>query len=653
MGGRARLAIVVSVLTGILLIAGAGLAVLEPNRAVLLLLVAGVLAAMWAGLGVLVGRRQGGAGVGLLLSLVGLAWASTVVKEIGWQVLARRPETLSNLDWLVAAMNESTFWVLTAVGLLLLHFPDGRVPSSRWRWVPLVMIVCTALQQLQGAFPTEPFRSPLTTLAPPFGPPPAWLEDLGGLAFVTLLGLVLACSASLILRFRRSDRIRRAQIKWLVLVGVGVPLYPFLCLAEILIWGSPQWFSVTVAIISVVGIPVATTVAMLRHDLYDVDKAVAGTVTWALVTIVLVAIYGLSASAAGIVLSRDSAAAAAGATGICAVAFLPLRVKLQRGVDGRLYPLRRAAFSAIDALHRDTSTGKARPEELQSVLQTALREPALRVGYQIPGTEGFVDSAGATVDSRDGVMVVLGGGPIGVLLAGNDGASLELLRQVAARSTTLVEVVRLRLEVAQALREVESSRTRLVQIGFEERRRLERDLHDGAQQRLVSLGMALRLAQRHLDDNTVDVDGLLDQSVAELGIAVGELRQIAQGLRPGALDDGLRAALAALTRTVPVTVELDVCADALPDDVATTAYYVVSEAVANAVKHANASCIRLRVSRANHHVLVRIADDGRGGARLRASSGLADRVAALKGTLRVESPAGRGTVIEAALPCES
>jgi signal transduction histidine kinase len=165
--------------------------------------------------------------------------------------------------------------------------------------------------------------------------------------------------------------------------------------------------------------------------------------------------------------------------------------------------------------------------------------------------------------------------------------------------------------------------------------------------------MAIRLAQRHLGDGTVDIDGLLDQSVAELGIAVAELRQIAHGLRPASLDDGLQAALAALVRTIPVTVDMDICADRLPDDLATTAYYVISEAVANAVKHADASRIGLRVTRNNGHVVVQVSDDGRGGAMVSAGSGLADRVAALGGSLQVDSPAGCGTVVLAALPCAS
>jgi signal transduction histidine kinase len=428
-------------------------------------------------------------------------------------------------------------------------------------------------------------------------------------------------------------------------------MYPFVCLTEILIWGQTQWMSTAVIVTAIVGIPVAVAVAVLRHDLFDVDKALAGTVTWGLVTILLLAVYASSTLVAGVLLGQGSAVAAAGATAISALALTPVRHRLQRWVDGRLYPLRRAAFAAIDQLHVDASAGRATPEALESVLRNALRDPDLSVGYREPSADGNVDARGASVVG--GVPVVLGGVEIGTLVTGRGEASTDLLRDVASRAATIVEMVRLRLELVRTLREVESSRARLVQIGYDERRRLERDLHDGAQQRLVSLGMAIRLAQRHLDDGTVDVDALLDQSVAELGTAVAELRQIAHGIRPSSLDDGLPAALARLVRNVPITIDLEVDAGDLPDDVATTAYFVISESLANAVKHAEANRIGLRVARMNGRVVVRVSDDGRGGAALRPESGLADRVEALGGSLDVVSPAGRGTVVEAELPCVS
>ena len=281
-----------------------------------------------------------------------------------------------------------------------------------------------------------------------------------------------------------------------------------------------------------------------------------------------------------------------------------------------------------------------------------MRDPGLQVGFRAPGSESYRDADGRPVPAG-GVLVRQDDEPTGVLVPGSGPASPELLREVADRCSTLVEVVRLRSEVAQALRDAQSSRTRLVEIGYEERRRMERDLHDGAQQRLVSLGMQLRLAQRHLDDGTVDLDALLDGSVAELGTAVAELRQIAHGLRPSSLDDGLPAALSNLVRSLPMTVDMDIDDSPLPDSVATTAYYVASEAIANAVKHAEATRIELRVVRRDGQLLLRITDDGCGGARLGLRSGLADRVAALGGSLHVASPVGRGTEVEVALPCAS
>jgi signal transduction histidine kinase len=300
-------------------------------------------------------------------------------------------------------------------------------------------------------------------------------------------------------------------------------------------------------------------------------------------------------------------------------------------------------------------TQGAQPEELESVLRVALRDPQLRVGMLVPGTPGFVDASGVPVPDNGLVPVTLGGLQIGVL-SGSDVTGAGVLRVVASACASLVEVTRLRAELAGALREVEASRTRLVQVGDAERRRLERDLHDGAQQRLVSLGMALRLAQRRLPQGGVDVNELLDQGVAELATAIAELRQIAHGLRPTSLDDGLHAALSALTGKLPIPVHLDVVPDPLDDDVATTAYFVAAEAITNAAKYANASAINVRVTQCSTGVEVRVQDDGIGGAAARTGSGLAglaDRVAAIGGSLLMTSPAGAGTTIEAVLPCGS
>ena len=545
-----------------------------------------------------------------------------------------------SVSWLVAVMAEGAWWVLVSVALLLLFFPDGRLPGPRWRWVPGVMVGSTIVNQVWGAMDTTPFLPPLEDLARPFPEAPVWLRVVSEVAFVVMLVLVLACAASLAVRFRRVRGVQRKQITWLAVGGFGVALYPLFCLIELLVWGQTQWLSTAVGVTAIIGIPVATAIAILRHDLYDVDKALAGAVTWGLVSVLLLGIYASSTVVAGVLLGQGSAVAAAAATAICALALTPLRHRLQTRVDGRLYPLRRAAFAAIDQLHQDAAAGHSTPERLESVLRTALRDPGLRIGFRLPDSDGFVDADGATVPAQAGAPVVLGGTPIGVLVPGDGEASTELLRDVAARAATIAEMVRLRLELAQTLREVESSRARLVQIGYDERRRLERDLHDGAQQRLVSLGMAIRLAQRHLGDGTVDVNDLLDQSVAELGTAVAELRRIAHGIRPSRLDDGLSAGAGPAGAQCSAPDRPGRRRRTLPDDVATTAYFVVSEAVTNAVKHAEREPHRA----AGHPgrrpgAGARRATTGAAAPPCGPSPRIADRVAALGGTLDVHQPA--------------
>ena len=643
-------------LTGVPVLAGVALAALRPTgTTVALALVGGAAAALCSTLGLAVTTRAPRNVVGPLLTLVGLAMAFTAARLVGWQVLGAHPHTAQRLDWLVALLGESAVWLVVALGLLLLYFPDGRLPGPRWRAAPALLIAAGFVHHAYGAVDPAPFAPPLEHLDHPFGPPPRAVDAVATAGELLLLAMLVASAASLFVRFRRSDEHRRRQLKWLALAGLAVPGFIVVCLAEILVLGHPGPLSIAIAILGAFAVPSAIGVAMLRSDLYDVDRALAGTVAFVVTSGLLLAVFAAVAFAGGVVLGRGSAVIAAAATAVCAVVLVPLRRVAQRSVDRRLYPLRQAAVAAVAGLQRDIHAGVARPEQLVGRLRNALRDPALEVGYVVPGSGALVDASGATLDRAASVPVLMSGAPIGALRSRV--VSPELLREVAAASATLVEVVRLRLEVTAALREVEGSRARLVQVGYEERRRLERDLHDGAQQRLVSLGMALRLAQRHLDEDATDVNGLIDQTVAELGTAVAELRQIAHGLRPTSLDDGLHAALTAMTQHVPIPVALDVRhPDPLPDDVATTVYYVTSEAVANAVKHSGATHIGVHISRANGHLGVRVTDDGCGGAHLCAGSGLAglsDRLQALGGALALDSRAGHGTIVEATVPCAS
>jgi signal transduction histidine kinase len=205
---------------------------------------------------------------------------------------------------------------------------------------------------------------------------------------------------------------------------------------------------------------------------------------------------------------------------------------------------------------------------------------------------------------------------------------------------------------------VQESRVRIVAAADEERRRIERDIHDGAQQRLVALALQLRSAQRQLGNRSdPEIDRLLAEAVGELQVAVEELRELARGVHPAILtEDGLGAALESLAGRTPLPVELDVTDGRLPPQIEATAYFVACEALANVVKHAHASRAAVSARRRNGLLVVEIEDDGVGGARAANGSGLsglADRVEALGGRLVVESPSGAGTRVVGEIPCAS
>jgi len=354
-------------------------------------------------------------------------------------------------------------------------------------------------------------------------------------------------------------------------------------------------------------------------------------------------------------LSARSPAVAIAVTAGAAILLVPLGRRLQRYVDSRLYRARHAAFESIAELHRETLQARAGPEELQQRLRDALADQTLVVGYCRPASGDVVDARGAAMQVPEPLVdITIGPERIGVLSTRAPIAG-ELVRAIAARAAPLVELVRLRLELRQALSDAEDSRARLLRVGYEERVRLERDLHDGAQQRLVALGMALRLAQRRLGRG-VDVSAVFDEAVAELGTAVSELRLLAHGIRPSCLDDGLVPALSQLISTAHLPIVLHMTATDLDEDVETTAYYVAAEAITNAVKHAEAATITLDVDVVDGHLRVCITDDGNGRASARPGSGLAglvDRVGAHGGQLSINSQQGAGTIIEALLPCAS
>jgi signal transduction histidine kinase len=284
--------------------------------------------------------------------------------------------------------------------------------------------------------------------------------------------------------------------------------------------------------------------------------------------------------------------------------------------------------------------------ELQASLAKTLGDPGLVVAYDpvVPTAERAV--AVVDIDGREVAWLVYDA------MLDDDP---ELVDAVRAAASVAIENQELRDESERRLAELQASRERIVAAGDSERRRLERDLHDGAQQRLVSIALQLRLVQSRIRADPAMAEELVTAASTELTASLAELRELARGIHPAVLEHGLQAALESLATRSPVSATVTFePVDSLPRPVELAAYFVASEALANAAKYAGATVVAIHVRRAGTLATIQIADDGAGGADAARGSGLrglADRVEALGGHLRVTSPVGAGTTVVAELPC--
>jgi signal transduction histidine kinase len=301
---------------------------------------------------------------------------------------------------------------------------------------------------------------------------------------------------------------------------------------------------------------------------------------------------------------------------------------------------------------------------LQAALARTLRDPTLVLAGWLPEYAAYVDAGGQVVlpptagSDRHSTAIERDDQPIAMLV---HDPSLddepETLEAVCAAAALALENEQLQAESRARLAELQASRARIVEAGDTERRRLERNLHDGAQQRLVAVALQLRLIRARADSDPASVKALAIKAGDDLAAALDELRELARGIHPAVLDHGLAAALESLAArsTVLTTLSVDV-AWPLSPPIELAAYFVASEALANVAKYARATAVTLRVARNGTHVTVEIADNGIGGADASRGSGLRgleDRLDALDGALRVSSPAGGGTTVIAELPCAS
>ncbi|HMY24994.1 MAG TPA: histidine kinase, partial [Solirubrobacterales bacterium] len=381
-------------------------------------------------------------------------------------------------------------------------------------------------------------------------------------------------------------------------------------------------------------------------------RRLIGPVLWTSTT--LLAVLGLSSVFS--IANLDTVEEIAGILGAIIAMLLPLAF---------LVGLARSRLVRGEALGRmlERVAHESDPVKMQEAVAEALGDPSVEIAFWLPDTAGYVDARGLPIaepdpdSNRAASQVTMDGRRVALII--HDGALLEEPEKIEAvsRGAALAfENARLEAEVRANVAELRASRTRIVEAGDAARREIERNLHDGAQQNLVSLALKLQLARSRVESDPRGAIEIIDGASAELEQTLAELRELARGIHPAVLSDrGLDAALLALATRAPLPVEVgEMPDDRLPEPVEAAAYYVVAESLTNVARYSEASRAKVDITRENGVVRIRIADDGVGGAdpaRGSGLKGLADRIAALDGHFMLASPDGLGTIVEAEIPC--
>lgn len=589
----------------------------------------------------------------------GSGWVSAaglVAVGVGWIVTWRAPTSCVGpaLTWCSGAIAVEMLgerivpsaavglWPVNLLGFLvtLLIFPDGPRGSRRWVAVPCLYAAATAgvvfsnwgSEQVAGAIVGRQSATQVVVGICSAG--------------VVAVCLVLALT-SVVLRYRSGSTRQREQIRWLIAAGI------FTVVLLIGGWGAlGLGVSIPVAfgpfLLSIVlVVPVAVGTAVVRHDLFDIDRVLSESAIWSLTLVLSAGLFGVVVFLLSEVVSRYTGIVGAAAAFVTALVLLPLH-RFVNGFVGRLVDRDRyVAVATVERFAADVRAGRREPEEVEQVLRETQGDPDLQILLARP-EGGWVTMDGKPASGEGFTLEANGDGIARLVLGWNSMRARRRIAELGKAAWVPIEVSRLRLELRESLKETQASRTRLAEAAAQERRRLVRDLHDGAQQRLVATGLRLRLMQRDPDGPSATE---LDTAIAELRTTVDELRRLANGVRPSQLDDGLEAALVSIRETTPIPLKLHVGKLPVLDDTrAFTAYLVISEAVTNVLKHAHASHIEVSVVDQEGRLAIRITDDGVGGIPADAPlPALRDRVLSVGGDLAVLGDLGVGTTIAAVL----
>jgi signal transduction histidine kinase len=634
---------------------------------------------------------------------------------VGAVVASRRPS--NPLGWLMLAMNTTTVggladayarfgstktphlvgtawaaWVFIIsievstipLALILLLFPHGRLLSPRWRaavWATVVFAgasgVLTAISDVNFSvkwnFPM--LRDPVRLLSPSTVTPVYNGAQLGNLL------AILVAAASLVLRLRRSEGEERHQVKWIAFAGLLAAIR-FIVLANIPNGPEP----VLAFIVLVPLIPVAAGVAILKYRLYDIDVVINKTVVYGLLAGFITAVYVGIVVGIGALIGQGTSKPNLGlsilATAVVAVAFSPVRDRVQRLANRLVYGQRATPYEVLSEFSARMSTSYATEDLLPRMARilaegTGARSAVvwLKVGDRLkpeaawplddlPGGSLSIQGGGLpAIEATLALPVEHRGELLGALsLTKAPGERLtpaeeHLARDLASGAGLVLRNVRLTEELLARLEELRASRQRLVAAQDAERRRLERNIHDGAQQQLVALAVKARLARGLTAKDPERAAQMLTQVEAEITAALEDLRDLARGIYPPLLaDQGLVAALESQARRAPMPVGVQ--ADGIgryPQEREAAVYFCVLEALQNAGKYAGATSVTVRLADTGGQLTFEVSDDGVGFDPSSTSygtgmQGMADRLSALDGELQVRSHPGEGTTVAGALP---